>query len=484
VNRAVIIGAGAGGLTCGLLLALSGFRVVVLERNGQPGGLMRSYRRAGFDCPVGIHYLGALDKGQPLRRLLDAFGVTERIPLERMGVSGPVDRYHIGEFRFDLPSGLDAFGHALESAFPKEARAVAQIMADLRSAWSRMENLGFLFDAERDLGALKSHSADKEFESLGCSPDLARTLAVSTAWFGVPWRSCPVSFLYMALASYLASSWRLGCSGARFAEVLGKRLLELGGEIVCGDPAVAIGVEAGAAAHVRCASGRVVRAPVVVAAVHPQRMLDLLPEGAVKPSYANRIRGLESTGSAVCLQAAVPADVHPGLPHNILSWPPPFDERGIRFLQLRPEPERSAGLLTVLKYGWWSDWDGFERGETGYREAKERMAAELTAEAEALMGPLPGLEVLDLYTPLTIHRWVDSPHGSAYGVMRSVQQRFQAALLNRTPVKGLFAAGQSVLAPGILGTALGSTQTAILIAGKQAVAKTLGIGEKGYGLNA
>jgi len=471
-----IIGSGAGGLTSGLLLALTGRRVVVIERNRQPGGMMRSYRREGFDCPVGIHYLGALDEGQPLRRFFDAFGVTGRIPLERMGDGVPVDRYRIGDFSFELPSGLEAFGHALEKAFPGEGAATGQILADLRQAWSRMENLGFLFDSEGDRAPLKSHSAEKEFTSLGCSSELAHTLAMSTAWFGVPWKSCPISFLYMTLASYLASSWRLACSGARFADVLADRLRELGGEILCGDPCVGIDIESGAATGVRCASGRAVRAPVVVAAVHPQRMLDLLPSGAVKVSYANRIRGLENTGSAVCLQAAVPAGSHPGLPFNVLSWPPPFDERGIRFLQLHPEPGRPFSLLTVLKYGWWSEWERFQRREPPYREAKARAAAQLVAEAESLLGPLPGLRILDFYTPLTIQDWVDSPQGSAYGVMRSVNQRFQAALLNRTPVKGLFAAGQSVLAPGILGSSLGSAQTAMLIAGKDTVARVLALG--------
>ncbi len=475
MSEVVIIGSGAGGLTCGLLLASSGYSVTVIEKNRKPGGMMRSYRRGGFDCPVGIHYLGALDEGQPLRRFFDAFDITRRIPLERMGVSDPIDRYRIGEHTFDLPSGIDRFERALADAFPSEESARAGIMADLRCAWAHMENLGFLFDTDRDLPPLKSHSVAEEFASLRCSSNLAHTLATSTAWFGVPWKSCPVSFLYMTLASYLSSSWRLTAGGAHLADVLSERLQELGGKLVCGDPVVSIGVDGGAVTGVRCESGRELRAPVVVSTVHPQRMLDWLPGGAVKPSYSNRIRRLENTGSAVCLQALVPAGTHAGLPYNIMHWPAPFDERGIRFLQLHPEPARDSSLLTVLKYAWWSDWERFGARGPQYTEAKDRMAEELVAEAEAVLGALPGLRILDLYTPVSISDWVGSPQGSAYGVMRSVGQRFQAALLNRTPVKGLFCAGQSVLAPGILGTALGAAQTAMFVAGSEPVARILGI---------
>ncbi|PIV03567.1 MAG: hypothetical protein COS57_10415, partial [Syntrophobacterales bacterium CG03_land_8_20_14_0_80_58_14] len=54
--------------------------------------------------------------------------------------------------------------------------------------------------------------------------------------------------------------------------------------------------------------------------------------------------------------------------------------------------------------------------------------------------------------------WVNSPEGSPYGIMRSVRQLPVAAALNRAPLGGLFFAGQSALAPGILGTVLGSFQ--------------------------
>jgi phytoene dehydrogenase-like protein len=40
------------------------------------------------------------------------------------------------------------------------------------------------------------------------------------------------------------------------------------------------------------------------------------------------------------------------------------------------------------------------------------------------------------------------------------------ALLNRTSVKGLYLAGQSVMAPGIIGTIMGSFSTVKLLLGQ------------------
>ncbi len=79
--------------------------------------------------------------------------------------------------------------------------------------------------------------------------------------------------------------------------------------------------------------------------------------------------------------------------------------------------------------------------------------------AEGIFGSLTGAKVLDTYTPLTIRDWVNSPQGSPYGIMRSSRQLSAEAALHRQLVGGLYFAGQNALAPGVLGTLLGSFQT-------------------------
>jgi len=67
-EKLVIIGSGIGGLSSAIILAGIGYDVTVVEKNRQPGGLLRSYTRDGIECEVGVHYLGSLDKGQVLRK--------------------------------------------------------------------------------------------------------------------------------------------------------------------------------------------------------------------------------------------------------------------------------------------------------------------------------------------------------------------------------------------------------------------------------
>ncbi|MCX5830259.1 MAG: NAD(P)/FAD-dependent oxidoreductase [Deltaproteobacteria bacterium] len=464
-EQVLIIGSGIGGLTAGIILAQLQHPVTVVERNPQPGGLMRSYRRSGIDCPVGVHYLGALDRGQLLRQLWDALGVTPLIPLERMGAEGIVDRYIFDDFEFNLPAGIDAFEENLRRTFPEEQRQITMIMADLREISRSLSAFDFfLSPALSVFSPERFESMGERLLHLGCSIRLTAVLGVPAGLIGIPLRECPVYYYYMTLASYLLSSWRLVGSGTAMAESFVSQFQSLGGNIVAGDGVAAIQVEAG---HVKGAilrSGRILPADVVIAAVHPETVLSLLPSDVVRPSYRERVAQLENTKGLLGVNAAVPADSHQALPYNVYRLYTEADgslTRGI-FHQLRASGQPGMNLLSMITTSSIEEWLPWEKTTSGrrgedYKEAKEERARWLIDEAAELFG-LREMNLLDVYSPLTIRDGVNSPGGSAYGVMRTTKQLMKVASLNRVLVKGLFLAGQNRLASGIMGTMLGSFQ--------------------------
>src|SRR5574341_892482 len=144
-GHVIVIGSGVGGMTAAVLLARLGHRVTVVEKNKFPGGLMRSYVREGIECEVGIHYIGAMDTGQPLRLIFDALGITGRVPVVRMGEGGIIDRYILPGMVFDFPPGIDAFEENLRRAFPDEGRQISGITALIREASERLCSLSMVF---------------------------------------------------------------------------------------------------------------------------------------------------------------------------------------------------------------------------------------------------------------------------------------------------------------------------------------------------
>lgn len=470
----VIIGSGIGGLSLGIILSKSGYRVTVVEKNRFPGGMMRTYFRKGLECHVGIHYLGALGKGQILKRFFDYFEVSSKIPVEKMGAGGVIDRYIFDDFTFDLPEGIEAYEQNLRTAFPGEQKQIDGIMRHLKQVYQKMNSLDFLLGNQADFTDPELFNPIQEIlNELNCSEKLKGVLSVPSGWIGVPPVQCPAFYHNMALASYLLSSWRLK-ENAGIADIFVNTLEELGGQVVCGDQVEEIAVESGMIAGVCLGSGKKLSAPVVVGAVHPQAVLCMLPGKAVRPLYRKRISELKNTHSIFCVHAALDAKNHPEIPYNIFKVAPDINGQmpGIKFYQVRQGRDESKTVLSIITSGRAGNWEKWNRTHTGnrgneYVQAKEKLAWELISESQEILGTFKECSLLDVYTPLSIRDWVNSPDGSAYGVLRSYEQLVSAAMLNRTSVKGLFLAGQSVMAPGIIGTIVGSFHTARFIMGNE-----------------
>lgn len=79
----IVIGGGLGGLECGYILARAGKSVLVLEQGRQTGGCLQSYRRNGLKFDTGFHYVGGLEKGQPLYCVFEYLGL-DSLPWHRM----------------------------------------------------------------------------------------------------------------------------------------------------------------------------------------------------------------------------------------------------------------------------------------------------------------------------------------------------------------------------------------------------------------
>lgn len=477
-KKVFIIGAGIGGLSTGIILAGLGFDVTVLEKNSHPGGLLRSYRRDGMECGVGVHYLGSLDKGQVLRTFFDYLGVTDAIPVSRMGQDGIIDRYLFDAptthpEKFDLPEGFEAFENNLHCAFPADQHCIQTVVSHIRKTSRQLHGLDLLFGSGNDFSLLdQTEPYGKILDQLGCSPGLRSVLAMASSWIGVPLADCPAYYHNMALASYLSSSWRLDNCGSDMADAFAKRLRDLGGKIITDAEISKIHVRSRVVEGLEMNDGECLKADLIIAAVHPQVVLKMLPDEAVKPSYRKRIQRLKNTHSILAVHAAVDAGTHPEIPYNLFKVE--TDEAGnvpdLKYYQIRKSEKEGMNLLSLLTSGrddLWQPWKESRSGRRGreYNILKTACAEKLLAEAEECLGNLQDAKILDVATPLSFRDWMNSPDGSAYGVLRSSSQTLAAAMLNRTAVKGLYLAGQNVLAPGVIGTIMGSFSTVKLILG-------------------
>lgn len=477
----VVIGSGIGGLSAGIILSLLNFRVTVIEKNALPGGMMRSYRRSEFDCPVGIHYVGALGTGEPLGKMFNLLGIPVDDLFVRMGQEGTIDRYIFDDFVFDLPARIDSFDESLNHQFPRDKTAIKTVIKNLRNISGRMQSDAFLFGQEDPFQNFDFYQPMGELlDVLGASADLRAVLSVPCQLIGVPLNDCPVIFHHMVLASYLFSAWKLKDSGSKMAEVFVRRFQHLGGSLILHDGVKNIALSDGKVAGVTLESGNVVSADAIVAAIHPKILLQLLGDHALRENHRRRIRNLKETEGVIAVSASVDSAAHPEIRHNIYRLHK--DEKGViqdgYFYQLQAGRSGNLNLLSIITKSLYTDWNRWENTTTGrrgkdYEEKKSGIASNLLKKAEGVLGELKDAHILDVYTPLTLRDYVNAPEGACYGAMRSSRQLLKVVSLNNFPVPGLHLAGQNAIAPGVMGCILGSFNVARQLTGYEQFAQQI-----------
>ena len=460
-TEVVIIGAGLGGLTSAILLGEMGVKTTIIERSPFPGGLLRSYARQGIDCAVGLHYFGPAGEGQLLRQMFDILGVTNQLQLRRLGAKGVLESYIFDDLTFNLPATLLGFQEALLNLCPNEKEAIDFIIATLQtmSQGLRLDADGTLQSSPFSFAGM-DQSMEEFLAASGCSKKLHDILSVHGFWTGLPMDKCPAYLLLYTLGALLLSSWELGCTGKRMADIYAERAQATGADLILGDPVQDIFVQDGRACGVRLKSGRSFRCRKILAAIHPKLVLPMLPDSAISSAYRQGLLNLKETGGAVCVHLLVDQQKVAVRDHNMFRI---HKVDGAKvdgtFLQVRRSERPGYNLLTIIggsQYSDWNQWHDTFTGKRGgeYQQAKMDLASAMIEIAKSVFGPLGDFTILDISTPLTMRDWAASPEGSVYGLMRSVTNDMQFAVLTRMPVRSLYLVGQNAIAPGLLGVTL------------------------------
>ena len=304
----VIIGSGFGGLVCAHLLAKAGKRVLVLERQLQPGGCIQSYQRKGQAFDTGLHYVGGLGEGQKLNRIFSHLGLM-RLPWHRLDPEG-FDLVTIGEETFAFAEGYDQFVDKLATRFPKEREALQQYVQTLQQT----EAVAF---GSNDAYQLFGTSAYDYLTRTFNDPLLINVLSGSALKMELRQTSLPLFTFAHGNSSFIQSSWRLQGDGNLIVKSLIDDIRSFGGEVICQAEVDELIEKDGRIIAAHSTNGETYEGDIFISDIYPSLTFSLVKDSAVlRNLFRRRMSNMENTFGIFTASLMLKPDTLPYFNHN------------------------------------------------------------------------------------------------------------------------------------------------------------------------
>ena len=332
-RRAIIVGAGLGGLSTAIHLRLAGFDVTVLESRDAPGGKVRQLRDAGFTFDMGPTILAmpfAIDD------LFRAAGRDRRDHLELL----PLHPYYRAHFPdgtvFELSDSLVDVLAQVRRMSPEDEPRWVEFLAHAGRIYHEVEThfLDRLFHSWRDLLDPRLLRAGLRMDALTSltrrvtrqfrDPRLRQLASYQAIYVGASPDEVPATY---ALISYLEMAhgvWFPRGGMYALVEAVAKLCADLGVEIRYGASVERITTAGGRATGVALAGGGERTADVVVSNADLHHTYGRLLEGAPRRHLDDAaLARLEPSSSAFILYLGV-ARRFEGLPHHSIVFSSDF----------------------------------------------------------------------------------------------------------------------------------------------------------------
>lgn len=478
-KKIVIIGSGLGGLSCGALLAKSGFSVVVLEQSLQAGGCLQCFVRNGVRFETGMHFVGGVDKGQTLQRLLHHLEIDGQLLFSQLDTDG-YDIVSLHGKEYKIANGRKRFIDRLAEHFP-DSRPDLERYCDLIEAIAAASPIHSLRMGKGDDALLTRYqlrAADEVIAETISDPLLAEVLGGTQSLYAGERGKTPFATHAFIMDSLAQGAYRVVGGSDRIAKALVATIEKYGGHVrlgckvtrvLCGDGGEAVGVETAAGQHFA--------ADCVISDIHPQRTLELLQSPRLRPAFRKRINSLPQTTGCFSVYLHFKEGRVPYMNHNLYAYDTdsPWDcggytqedwPRGLLYMHFCHEPQpkfaQSGVVIARMNFKDVQQWEGTQTGHRppdycSFKESKTELLL------SALERHCPGIraEIAHCYTstPLTYLDYTGTVNGAMYGTAKDVRLGMARRIPCRTRVPGLLQTGQNVIMHGMFGVLIGSLVT-------------------------
>jgi len=489
----IIIGSGMGGLVCGDILSREGYTVHLLEKNKQIGGSLQTYARDKVVFDSGVHYIGALEKGQNLYQVFKYLGLMDKLKLQKMEAD-VFDKIIIDNDpkEYVYAQGYDNFIKRLLEDFPGEEKALHAYCNKIKDVCSRFPLYNLRRGSDDEKAPVLDIGTKAFIESITGNKKLQAVLAGNNYLYAGEADTTPFYVHALILNHYIESSWKCVDGGSQIGKIMAKNIRDRGGEIIKHCEVKKLATENGRIAYAELAGGKRMYADIFISNMHPSKTLEMTDSALIKNVYRKRLKGLANSVSSFIVNIVFKKDTFKYFSHNYYChkeghiWDMTGyteDDWPLGYCVFVPATSRTGEyaegmtLLTYMRYEEVKEWEHTfntvssvnRRGET-YEAFKKRKAERLIDEAAK---KFPGLKdcIFSYYssTPLSFRDYIGNDDGSMYGILKDYKDPLKTFISPRTKLPNLYFTGQNLNLHGVLGAAMSGIITSMAVMGNDSI---------------
>ncbi len=473
----VIIGSGLGGLVCGTVLGMNGYKVGIFEKNRQIGGCLQTYSRDKTIIDTGVHYIGALAPGQNLYSIFRYLGIMDELKLKQLDKDAFDKIGFAGDDKtYMLAQGYDNFIKQLLKDFPEEEKALNDYCDKIKEICGKfpLYNLRTGDYAEKeDILHIDTHAF---LSSITTNEKLRQVLAGNNLLYAGVADKTPLYIHALITNSFIESAWKCIDGGSQIARLLNKRIREHGGEIHRNTKVAKI-AGTDKIEYVLLENGQRITAKYFISNLHPTQTVEITESEVLRNAYRTRMQNLDNSIGTFLLNIVLKKDTFPYLNYNYYhhetenawegvdytdqNWPLTY----ALFANATSKNEQFTDSLTIMTYMRYEDvakWkDTFntdthinDRG-ADYEAFKKEKAERLLDIVEKKFSDIRKcIHAYYIATPLSYRDYQGTADGSMYGIAKDHRNSFKTFIAPRTRLPNLFLTGQNLNLHGILGVTI------------------------------
>ena len=450
----VIVGAGISGLTSAILAAKHHKKVAVIEAGKTLSPMVTGFVRNNVHFETGFHYASGLGEGEIGSFFFKDLGLEiETEPLESDGYdkimlpSGQV---------FNMAYGQERLKESLIKTFPKEEKGIKIYFDKVSDCLAKSSLLNLHKNSKIDISvSTKTQENVKDFlDYCFSSPEIKVILGCSFFLHGTPLDKISFGQHTCIAGGLYQGAYGIKGGGHNIVKAYKKVLEKLDVDIYLNTQVTNI-EERDFTKIIKTNNGEEFCAKYCISTIHPKELLKIAPGNIYRNTYKNYINSLEETAGFFTLYAqntgpfVKTANLFILSSLDLNSFYCVYDEKDKPYhLNFSPAANQAVNITCLAP----SQEEFWAKGTPVYEKRKKEYTQLIK---EKINKTIPGiannLKYLEVSTPMSFKRYVG--YLGAYGLC---QDSNKIPLLPMTKIKGLYLAGQSIIAPGFIGSIITS----------------------------